>query len=859
MKKLLNILIGLIFFSSALLAQNQQEIEVIIQNSNINAIQSILSERQLRLNEFERLKSEKKWPETKEVDGKFFTLVDFDELNQPLYAETLGEKANSTVNAQSLHDGGNLGLNIEGQGFVGAIWEVYAPYHHARTTHDFFQYNGQSRVTLGDYSGVPANYSGHATLVAGSMVGKTATNGCGGQNLSGSAPSASLKSYDINSYWTEYPNAVLNDNLIFCNFSFTDYDNWDYLIYNYPYLVHTISNGNSSLNPAANGSKNNNLFFIGRCYDLNGSENPKDIFPVGGMNSSGSINMSINDNSIISNTINLAYMGSVQPIIGNDVLMTLQVDIDHPNVQDLRLYLVGPNNCGAIEISTNNGGTNADYDNTIFATNGSLPINLAQAPFNDNVFRTEGDFLNAPTGLSGMYSVIPSSTITGCPVIGNWTLYVGDDVTGNQGTLKSWKLNFSQLFPQSQIRIKPDIVTSYFGSGAHSNSNTNIVCNVGGTSFGSPVALGGAMLLQQLYGDYHSPNLMRASTVKALMVNSAREAGVEGPDYSFGYGVMDLQAAAKTIINENLTTRIIENNISNGGTYTEQIYTNGMEPLKASLSWLLPDHTGSLLNDLDIRITTPTGTEYPWRLTSTDVNVSPTKGDNTADNTERIDIYTPSPGYYTITISHKGTLTDGTNNVNSWPFSLVISGISNCSAYSQNTINISTDVLPNNIQLEFALQNIQADNTIEGNATARYVAVEEVLMDGDFEALTDSKFDALIGNCQDAALNKTHNYNPIQREVITFDDKGKVFGGINISNKPLIYPNPNSGGFTINVNGLGYGPMSVMDSYGRLVYKAEIRKGEEIKDIHLSNVSPGIYFLHTKLNNAVYTEKLTIE
>jgi hypothetical protein len=76
------------------------------------------------------------------------------------------------------------------------------------------------------------------------------------------------------------------------------------------------------------------------------------------------------------------------------------------------------------------------------------------------------------------------------------------------------------------------------------------------------------------------------------------------------------------------------------------------------------------VNDLDVKVTSSTGTiYYPWRLYGMADTMNPAANDatNNVDNFERVDIPNPS-GTYTITVTHKGTLTGGNQ-----PFTLIAS------------------------------------------------------------------------------------------------------------------------------------------------------------------------------------------
>ena len=77
-----------------------------------------------------------------------------------------------------------------------------------------------------------------------------------------------------------------------------------------------------------------------------------------------------------------------------------------------------------------------------------------------------------------------------------------------------------------------------------------------------------------------------------------------------------------------------------------------------------------LRNDLDLRVTSPTSVVHqPWVLNPA-VPASPAAtGDNTRDNVEQVVIASPMTGEYIVSITHKGVLVDGAQQV-----SIIISG-----------------------------------------------------------------------------------------------------------------------------------------------------------------------------------------
>lgn len=258
--------------------------------------------------------------------------------------------------------------------------------------------------------------------------------------------------------------------------------------------------------------------------------------------------------------------------------------------------------------------------------------------------------------------------------------------------------SFSSWGPTDDGRIKPEIVTKGLAvRSTLANSDTG-AGNLQGTSMASPGVAGCALLLQQYYFSLNAA-YMRAATNKGLILHTASEAGFnEGPDYEFGWGLINTEQAAIVIRNKPLQTSIIEENVlAQNQVYTKTIFSDGLSPIVASISWNDPAGTATstntvdpvnknLVNDLDIRIIRTTSTFFPWTLNP----ASPSEGavrtvDNSVDNYEKIQIDAPAPGLYTVRISHKGTINGGNQN-----YSLIVSGInqnlSNSSFENDNDI-----------------------------------------------------------------------------------------------------------------------------------------------------------------------------
>jgi hypothetical protein len=254
------------------------------------------------------------------------------------------------------------------------------------------------------------------------------------------------------------------------------------------------------------------------------------------------------------------------------------------------------------------------------------------------------------------------------------------EYTGPSSVIMS---SFSSWGPVDDGRIKPDIVAKGVGTFSAGSTNNTHYSTKSGTSMSSPNTAGTLALLQQHYQQTHNGTSMLSSTLRALAIHTADEAGPsEGPDYMFGWGLLNAERASQIISEDDVIQNAIdEPTLTNDSTFTRELTAQGGIPLRVTIAWIDPagtvlapalnDRTPSLVHDLDLKIIGPDGEFYfPYKL-DPDNPTTPATNDskNYVDNVEMVYIENPMQGTYTIQVDHEGVL--NSDQV----FSLIISGI----------------------------------------------------------------------------------------------------------------------------------------------------------------------------------------
>jgi hypothetical protein len=266
--------------------------------------------------------------------------------------------------------------------------------------------------------------------------------------------------------------------------------------------------------------------------------------------------------------------------------------------------------------------------------------------------------------------------------------------------------DFSSLGPTWDGRIKPDVVAP--GDAIRTTRAGTNCYTIGesGTSVAAPAVAGTLALMLQQYARTYGVDLDTApplpSTLKAALIQTATDladaasdphdwvnpdTGADvryhvGPDYATGYGLVNALAAVG-IVKEK---KLLENTIAARGEVNNYEFrvAPGTDRIQFTLAWddeayegiYAPDTDSRLVNDLELSLIAPDGTEHlPWVLASltpaatrgdpdpiAPADITPaTRGRDHRNNIEQVTVASPAHGLWTARVQlaagSPGTLT----------------------------------------------------------------------------------------------------------------------------------------------------------------------------------------------------------
>src|SRR5438045_2395070 len=188
----------------------------------------------------------------------------------------------------------------------------------------------------------------------------------------------------------------------------------------------------------------------------------------------------------------------------------------------------------------------------------------------------------------------------------------------------------------------------------------------------TPVGTGTMAILTEPWRKTTTNPTGRPSPVmlKALAIAGADDIGIPGPDYTYGFGLLDAKKSVDLIIADGGTgKRIKADNAAQGAIFDYPLTLTSTQDLRIVLSWFDPEALPvgtedvtepTLINDLDVKLVGPSGTTLPYVLDKDDpcytsgvfvTCKAATTGVNKVDNNEEIELKGAAAGTYHVIVN----------------------------------------------------------------------------------------------------------------------------------------------------------------------------------------------------------------
>jgi len=194
--------------------------------------------------------------------------------------------------------------------------------------------------------------------------------------------------------------------------------------------------------------------------------------------------------------------------------------------------------------------------------------------------------------------------------------------------------------PAFDGRVKPELVA--FGED--------------GSSGAAALVSGTSLVLQQTYKDLHGI-MPSSSLIKAVLLNSADDAGPKGIDFLSGYGSLNALKAVQAIVGTKHFTGNINPNTTDAFALP---IPSGLRQVKITLVWndppAQPNAAKALRNDLDLELSLPAASEIwkPWVLNSfphiDSLQQLPVRKRDSLNNVEQVTLTNPVAGNYFVNV-----------------------------------------------------------------------------------------------------------------------------------------------------------------------------------------------------------------
>ena len=221
--------------------------------------------------------------------------------------------------------------------------------------------------------------------------------------------------------------------------------------------------------------------------------------------------------------------------------------------------------------------------------------------------------------------------------------------------------NFSSWGPMDDGRLLPTV--SAKGLHVYSMMPENGHDYMDGTSMACPMVTGHAALLTQRYHQLNGGANPSSALLKGLLANTAVDRGNPGPDYSYGYGIVNAEAAVVALENGWYKLDTMQSGMSKPPITIE--VPAGVKQLRVMLTWIDPVvdkeyayGEPALVNDLDLSVSQGGAPVQPWVLDRGNPEKPATRGMDAINNIEQVVIDNPEAGTATVTIGGQDKIKD---------------------------------------------------------------------------------------------------------------------------------------------------------------------------------------------------------
>lgn len=226
-------------------------------------------------------------------------------------------------------------------------------------------------------------------------------------------------------------------------------------------------------------------------------------------------------------------------------------------------------------------------------------------------------------------------------------LYVGAlNADESMGAYSSWG-------PMDDGRLLPTVVA--LGTDVYSAREGNSYGLGTGSSMACPAVSGVAALLTERYRQLNDVTTPRADLLRGVIANTAKDMGNVGPDYQYGYGLVDAEKAVEVLEKGWFFEGKLQAGMGEVS-HTVEVPANAKE-LRVMLVWsdtISNKQYGygepALINDLDLQVAKGGSVTLPWVLDPSNPQAPATRGVDNRNNMEQVTVENPAASSYKITV-----------------------------------------------------------------------------------------------------------------------------------------------------------------------------------------------------------------